>query len=269
MKICADKKSFHGFNQEQLKSHLEAIELKKIYGLNPLATEFVPKVELWSPSSVPPTFPASPQRAPLPPRMPPVFFPPVYGHPERHPFPPIPPGMMMPPYLPFNPELIHPALLPYMMGPMGLRPPAPLIPRPMVSPLSQASFNPLTLNPAMFPPLPPPAVSAPGHLIPGVPTPGPQGLSPSDVSSLLPSSVSLDQMRKDPVLTRAWYEHLAKSGLDAEAFLHLLSSGNSEMPSTSQQKHGEPQIFATLHATKPTKIILFDLHHIQLMLCNV
>ena len=42
LNICEDKKSFHGFTQKQLKSHLEAIELKKIYGLNPLAPAFVP-----------------------------------------------------------------------------------------------------------------------------------------------------------------------------------------------------------------------------------
>ena len=44
IEIAAEKKSLIGFNQDTLKSHLEAIELKKIYGLNPLADEFVPKV---------------------------------------------------------------------------------------------------------------------------------------------------------------------------------------------------------------------------------
>ena len=50
LEICEREKSFHGFTQQQLKSHLEAIELKKIYGLNPLAPEFVPKVEIWEPT---------------------------------------------------------------------------------------------------------------------------------------------------------------------------------------------------------------------------
>ena len=56
-----------------LRSHLEAIELKKIYGLNPLAEEFIPQerwrkmdkksqkeVKFWTPGSVPPAFPSSP-----------------------------------------------------------------------------------------------------------------------------------------------------------------------------------------------------------------
>ena len=38
---CSAEKSIFGFTKEDLKSHIEAIELKKIYGLNPLAPVFV------------------------------------------------------------------------------------------------------------------------------------------------------------------------------------------------------------------------------------
>jgi len=73
LQICEEKNSLFGFSMDQLRSHLEAIELKKIYGLNPLAEEFIPQerwrkmdkksqkeVKFWTPGSVPPVFPSSP-----------------------------------------------------------------------------------------------------------------------------------------------------------------------------------------------------------------
>ncbi|OCT63161.1 probable helicase with zinc finger domain [Xenopus laevis] len=41
--ICHDNKSLHGITFEQIKSQLEALELKKTYVLNPLAPEFIPR----------------------------------------------------------------------------------------------------------------------------------------------------------------------------------------------------------------------------------
>ncbi|XP_053563874.1 probable helicase with zinc finger domain [Bombina bombina] len=41
--ICHENKSLHGITFEQIKSQLEALELKKTYVLNPLAPEFIPR----------------------------------------------------------------------------------------------------------------------------------------------------------------------------------------------------------------------------------
>ena len=51
---CSAEKSIFGFTKEDLKSHIEAIELKKIYGLNPLAPVFVPMVKTDRPPAGPP-----------------------------------------------------------------------------------------------------------------------------------------------------------------------------------------------------------------------
>merc|ERR1719209_2207284 len=50
---CSAEKSIFGFTKEDLKSHIEAIELKKIYGLNPLAPVFVPMVRTDRPTAGP------------------------------------------------------------------------------------------------------------------------------------------------------------------------------------------------------------------------
>lgn len=41
--ICHENSSLHGITFEQIKSQLEALELKKTYVLNPLAPEFIPR----------------------------------------------------------------------------------------------------------------------------------------------------------------------------------------------------------------------------------
>ncbi|XP_044130263.1 probable helicase with zinc finger domain, partial [Bufo gargarizans] len=41
--ICHENRSLHGITFEQIKSQLEALELKKTYVLNPLAPEFIPR----------------------------------------------------------------------------------------------------------------------------------------------------------------------------------------------------------------------------------
>ena len=44
IEVCRDFKSLNGVSWMQLRSHLDALEMKKLYGLNPMAPEFVPKV---------------------------------------------------------------------------------------------------------------------------------------------------------------------------------------------------------------------------------
>ena len=65
--LCSQKNSFHGFSQELLASNLAAIELKKIYGLNPLAAEFVPRRVPARPAPLIPPFIPPYLAAPLPP----------------------------------------------------------------------------------------------------------------------------------------------------------------------------------------------------------
>ena len=98
IEIAAGENSLIGFTQSSLKSHLEAIELKQIYGLDPLAEEFVPAVEfpvfdyLQTPLS-PPQLPGSHlHRSPHP--GPPSIPPPMPPMPPMHP--------LMNPYLHVN-----------------------------------------------------------------------------------------------------------------------------------------------------------------------
>ncbi|XP_046642833.1 probable helicase with zinc finger domain [Daphnia pulicaria] len=44
IEACRDQNSLYGISWMQLRSHLDALEMKKLYGLNPMAPEFVPKV---------------------------------------------------------------------------------------------------------------------------------------------------------------------------------------------------------------------------------
>ena len=124
LSICSEKKSWHGFSKEKLTSHLEAIELQKIYGLNPLAAEFIPRPQ--PPAAVKPFPPLLQSHLPpsLPPGFPPLFMPPFY---------PVP-LLARPPYRPYYPLLpLHPGLLPVSSQP-HLPPLPPLLPRPVRPP---------------------------------------------------------------------------------------------------------------------------------------
>lgn len=44
LEVCRDSNSLNGLSWSQLRSHLDALEMKKLYGLNPMAPEFVPTV---------------------------------------------------------------------------------------------------------------------------------------------------------------------------------------------------------------------------------
>ena len=103
IEIAAGENSLIGFTQSSLKSHLEAIELKQIYGLDPLAEEFVPAVEfpvfdyLQTPLSQP-QFPAPGSNQHRPPQPGPPSIPP-----RMPPMPPMPPlHPLMNPYLHVN-----------------------------------------------------------------------------------------------------------------------------------------------------------------------
>ena len=47
LEICSANESLHGYTWQELASNLAAIELKNIYGLNPLAKEFIPRGKIF------------------------------------------------------------------------------------------------------------------------------------------------------------------------------------------------------------------------------
>ena len=227
IEIAAEKKSLIGFNQDTLKSHLEAIELKKIYGLNPLADEFVPKVPetpmldpgLQRHHVQPPQY-----RAQGPPPMP-LFMNPYLSPAMILLSRPLAPGaaalaslLARGPLPPGYPPLFMPPLPPLLRPPGSPIPPPPYIPPP----------PPPDLNGAMFPPLVPNPSSA-------APAPG----KSDSETDLLPAGVNILQMRANPVLAKAWFDHLKERGKDAEAFRQLVSGPGPQMPPpapASQQK---------------------------------
>ena len=220
--ICEKKKSFHGFNQQQLKSHLEAIELKKIYGLNPLATEFVPKIERWEPA-LPPPEPSTPARSapatlptPPPPHLPlpphlqqPLNYPHLMQH-LLNPYSQALPPLVRPPYPGLHPMLppglsaqdyIRESLLLYQRiqfqhQMIRLSAPAPMLGSPLQLPPARPP-PPVPLNLAEFPALPRLPARAPFPVTPPAPVqlpPFPVRLPPpppAPVSSSSSSGTSL------------------------------------------------------------------------------
>lgn len=144
IEVCRDSNSLKGMSWSQLRSHLDALEMKKLYGLNPMAPEFVPKVlqagqplimasHHFHPVRLPPFFP--------PPAPPPSAPPTVAGFPS---FPPPPPFHPQPQWLltgnlPHRQPQIVPSrnirtqILPMHKIPRQIRPPSvPPIPPPVV-----------------------------------------------------------------------------------------------------------------------------------------
>ena len=223
IEIAAEKKSLIGFNQNTLKSHLDAIELKKIYGLNPLAKEFVSEVKV---PNVPDTSMVMVQppshRVHGPPPMPLFMNPFINTHPM---LPPVAPGAAAlasllaagAPLPPGFPPLFTPPWPPLLRPPGAPLPPFPLPPPP-------------DLNGAMFPPL-----------VPNPPAAAPPAPEQSDSKTdILPPEVNIHQMRANPVLAKAWFDHLKKIGKDAEAFRRLVSGPGPQMPPPASQHQQKP-----------------------------
>ena len=155
IEICHEKKSMYGFTRNELKSHLEAIELKKIYGLNPMAPEFVPRIEA---PAKPPTkveeksaavTPLAPGLAGIKPPflMPYNFIPPPFLGP--------PPGTNLHfPYM--GPPLLNARGMPYnnmmpALSPPWIRPGFPPIPNSSVAHSQPFPQNPLLRSPIRGP----------------------------------------------------------------------------------------------------------------------
>lgn len=114
LKTCSDNDSLHGMTWSQLKYQLDSIELKKIYTLNPLAPEFVPRRTVM----VYPT-PTLPQ-----PQLPPILHLPRLAAPTSQLYPSPSPVMVIPtPPPPPPPALIR--FPTYRLGPPLIYSPLP------------------------------------------------------------------------------------------------------------------------------------------------
>ena len=76
-----------------------------------------------------------------------------------------------------------------------------------------------------------------GPPLPNPPTAAPAPEKSDSETDLLPAEVNIQQMRANPVLAKAWFDHLKLRGKDAEAFRQLVSGQGPQMPPpASQQK---------------------------------
>ena len=203
--LCSQSNSFHGFSQDLLASNLDAIELKKIYGLNPLAAEFVPR-------PLPPPVVSRPAPA-LPPFLPPSLATPLPPPLLRPPSPLYLPPLYRSPMLPLLPPAPPPALpLPAMLARPVSRPLYPLLPAPPRPPL-------------YFPPL----LGRP---------PDPASILPRGVElTTMQQSPDLSSAWYSHLLTAGLFQ-------DAEMFLHLLASSAAQikpvqLASTTEGSKGE------------------------------
>jgi len=253
IEICYAKRSIHGFTLDDLKSHLEAIELKKIYGLNPLAPEFVPRAAGSAKNveserlntnlpNIPPIFPpllpyfgALPPRFLNPPPLPYLAPPNISmlgsrGMPFMQNFPPLPPPWARPPYPPtLNPLYQQAPLLRTTLRPLTPRQPNPIASRPN-----------LDMFP-MFPPFPPP-IQPGSQYFESVPTsymsqvPNPSSLNSDSAESMYQSNISSST---NPTMDASHSKELEKilpRGVDLATMMnspelqqawqaHLMSSG--------------------------------------------
>eukprot|EP00090_Calanus_glacialis_P043171 TRINITY_DN7638_c0_g1_i1.p1 TRINITY_DN7638_c0_g1~~TRINITY_DN7638_c0_g1_i1.p1 ORF type:complete len:1395 (-),score=231.54 TRINITY_DN7638_c0_g1_i1:680-4864(-) len=262
IEICHVRKSIHGFTWDDLKSHLEAIELKKIYGLNPLAPEFVPRAvgsgKTADAERVNTSFPSIPTMLPpllpylgmIPPRFlnpPPLPYltPPSVpminprGMPYMHNFPPLPPPWSRPPF-----------------PPMGSPPyPPTSFMRPPIRPLTPRQAYPIISRPNLemfpfFPPFPP-QISSGGPFFDAPPiTFGSQGMLSSTLTvnsseplyqNNISSSLSVPNLTMESTQSKD-LEKILPRGVDLTTMLSspdLQQAWHSHLVANGQLKEAE------------------------------
>lgn len=214
LQICNDNGSLYGITWPQLKFQLDGIELKKVYILNPLAPEFVPRKykiqENVIRASFNPTLPAPSKIVPPLPniqnniRVMPVIYP------QR--------PLALPPHYVVN--------LPATAAPLpnGYRPIRPVINPPPLR----------TLPSNHLPPPPPPVSKNPSNtkliqFLNNVHFPEAQMLS--DCVNLLPQQMSLADMLQQPAsVQERWYNYLRDTASveAAEKFKYILHTTNQK-----------------------------------------
>lgn len=217
IQICNDNGSLYGITWTQLKFQLDGIELKKVYTLNPLAPEFVPRKYKMHENIIRghfnPPLAAAPKLIPTFPniqnslRVMPVLYP-------QRPLP-------LPPHYVVN--------LPPTPAPLanGYRPIRPIINAPPLR--------------ALAPNLPPPAFKNASNtkliqFLNNVHFPEAQMLN--DCVNLLPQQMSLaDMLQQPPNVQERWYNYLQEAvGVEAaEKFKYILHATNqkSSRPETN------------------------------------
>lgn len=210
IQICNDNGSLYGITWPQLKFQLDGIELKKVYTLNPLAPEFVPRKYKMHENVIRGNF--NPPLAAAPKLVP--TFPNIQNNmrvmPVLYPQRPLP----IPPHYVVN--------LPPTPSPLanGYRPIRPII-------------NPPPLR--ALPPNPPPLVSKhPSNtkliqFLNNVHFPEAQMLN--DCVNLLPQQMSLaDMLQQPPNVQERWYNYLQEAvGVEAaEKFKYILHTTNQK-----------------------------------------
>ena len=234
---CSAEKSLFGFTKEDLKSHIEAIELKKIYGLNPLAPVFVPMLRTDRPPAKPKTSMSGEisqksgeswkkveKMGSGPPpwgSMPYGFLPPRFLPPAPPPvgqFPPSPlPSVGQFPYM--GPPLLNARGMPYNNLLPGLAPPWARHP---------------------FPPISAPAMSMTNHSNPFVPTPMLRpGVHPGSPAAMS-RSPSPFPLPLAPPLVPPWFPNFPPSGHFLDMPPASFSSGPAHSPANAGLSEGGP-----------------------------
>lgn len=228
IQICNDNNSLFGITWTQLKLQLDGIELKKIYSLNPLAPEFIPrkyKEMLVAVPQAPPT-----QIPYIPPIVPPQFVPELSYVPSQLPliYPTPSPRPLIynipPPQLAngFTQPIrvVNPACVPIVVPPRSLSAPQPLVVHKIQPPIMQSNNKLIQfMNNVHFPE---------AHQV------------LNDCVNLLPQNMSLAEMcMQPPNLQERWYIYLKDTvGMDAaEKFKYLLHTTNQKGARTFTDKN--------------------------------
>ncbi|KAJ8936128.1 hypothetical protein NQ318_022210 [Aromia moschata] len=259
IQICKDNESLFGITWTQLKLQLDGIELKKIYTLNPLAPEFIPrkykemgivpgaaasiKMEKSAPKEVPPMNNLLSQIAPPVVSPYPIqdyrFFPPLlYQQPRPFLFnmPPAVPNIVAPP----APQMPSSLSNGFSQQPLRVVNPSLVIPppRPITTATTQSLQLPKTVqvttipNVTAQPPVKTSFTQSSNKLIQFMNNVHfPEANVLNDCINLLPQNMSLaDMLLQPPNIQERWYNYLKEStGLEAaEKFKYLLHTTNQK-----------------------------------------
>ncbi|XP_030750107.1 probable helicase with zinc finger domain [Sitophilus oryzae] len=238
IQICNENDSLFGITWTQLKLQLDSIELKKIYTLNPLAPEFIPRSYIAQPivnNIAPPTIPLKEVLPPpggiVTPHVVPPFgipFPQlIYPPPQPRPFlfNPLPAGIV-PPHG-FS-QTVRVVTAP---APAPVHRPAPIQPQPLPKTIHPHQVG-LVIS-KTSPPLPKPVIPPSSNkliqFMNNVHFPEASVLN--DCINLLPQNMSLaDMLLQPPSLQERWYNYLKESTGEeaAEKFKYLLHTTNQK-----------------------------------------
>ncbi|XP_076263700.1 helicase with zinc finger [Rhynchophorus ferrugineus] len=232
IQICNENDSLFGITWTQLKLQLDSIELKKIYTLNPLAPEFIPRSYMAQQviNTMPPTVPIKEVLPPPTSIVPQHVVPPPFG-------------------IPF-PQIIYPPQpRPFIFNPLSTVPPG-IVPHGFQQTVRVVTAPPVAPRPTTVQSVPK-TIHPVGYAVPKVSPPiqktvtqnsnkliqfmnnvhFPEASVLSDCINLLPQNMSLaDMLLQPPALQERWYNYLKESTGEeaAEKFKYLLHTTNQK-----------------------------------------